>query len=81
VKPRNGDTAVPVQIIRRSVLGSSGIRKVAPNGPTTSTVSPKTRSQSQFEATPAVSPPTIRLTVSATLFVFGRSPSRALATE
>src|SRR5579883_1349804 len=35
VKPRNGAEPVPVQIITISACGSSGIRNVDPNGPTT----------------------------------------------
>ena len=72
---------VPVQTMMMSVSGSSGIRKVAPNGPTTSTLSPWRRSHSQLEATPRKPGISTRFTVMARLLVFGRSPSRALATE
>ena len=45
VKPRNGAEPVPVQIMMMLADGSSGIRKVAPNGPVTWTLSPFFRSQ------------------------------------
>ena len=45
VKPRNGADPVPVQIMMMLAAGSFGIRKVAPNGPVTCTLSPFFRSQ------------------------------------
>ena len=45
VKPRNGAEPVPVQIIRSRAFGSSGMRKVEPNGPVTCTSSLSSRLQ------------------------------------
>ncbi len=45
VKARIGAEPVPVQIIKSRACGSSGIRKVAPNGPVNCTLSPFFRSQ------------------------------------
>ena len=72
-----GAEQVPVQIINSRALGSLGIRNVAPNGPTRSTLSPFFRSHKKFEAIP----PGSRFTVSDRLLKFGRSPSRGLETE
>ncbi len=49
---RIGALPVPVQIMTMWLRGWLGIRKLAPNGPMTSTLSPTFRSHMKFEATP-----------------------------